>query len=501
MNDYESLRKKVPVVLLCSDSVKYLVELPKTLEAAVETAARLFPTFQPSTVRLETDINGHGRTRVQEGWLPLVQVLSGMCAAMPELWVTGEGKAPSCQDPLLITVKNAAGKLFPFRVYSFETVASVKLSYLDAVGLLGSESNHQRYLLHAGRTITNEHATFSSLNITSDTTLTMNDTAPKKIEKFGSSFTLFVKTLTGKTITLDPPTHATVADLKYLIYQKEGIPLHQQRMVSGGTTLEDPRALLSYRSIGSDSTLHLHLVLRGGKPVIYLFPPTFLPAARVSVTLSPQWGFCELDPVVDIKTTEHGESSVSWTVSAGPTGKLVDLASGTSHRYLFWEADSKVPPHLLGDATTTPTPAPTPAFNPALPVLDAATGCILPLALFLPYLDAALTRLTLHPAARAEFIAWWLPSFERLHRRNLQIAFRFVPQADFAQAARLDVDPQPDVVTRVFLLFKGVEAGEAEGWRKADGVDWAEEVGVELDKATDTGLFRVLEWGGMEVFG
>ncbi|GAA6019750.1 hypothetical protein JCM10207_009252 [Rhodosporidiobolus poonsookiae] len=500
MSDYDSLRKKVPLILLCSGSVKYLIELPMTLEAAVETAARLFPTFKPSTVRLETDINGHGRVRVHEEWTPLLQLLSEKRSMMPELWVAGETKVlphPTC---LTITVQNGDGALFPFRVSSLATVDCVKSGYLDAAGLGGSDSNHQRYLLYEGHTITDEQATFASLKITSDTTLTMNDIAPKRIKGLGGSkLTLFVRTLTQKTLTFYVPTLSTVEDLKCFIQDKEGIPPDQQRVIFGSRELEDPRVLLSYAELTHRSTLYMVTVLRGGKPVVYLFPPTFLPAARVSVTLSPQWGFCELDPVVDIKTTEHGESSVSWTVSAGPTGKLVDLASGTSHRYLFWEADSKVPPHLLGDATTPPGPAP--AFNPASPVLDTATGCVLPLALFLPYLDAALTRLTLHDAARAEFIAWWLPSFERLHRRNLQIAFRFVPQADFAQAARLDVDPQPDVVTRVFLLFKGVEAGEADGWRKAEEVDWAEEVDVELDKATGTGLFRVLEWGGMEVFG
>jgi hypothetical protein len=44
-----------------------------------------------------------------------------------------------------------------------------------------------------------------------------------------------------------------------------------------------------------------------------------------------------------------------------------------------------------------------------------------------------------------------------------------------------------------------VKEEESEGWRKVEEVDWVEEVGVEQDKFGDEKLFRVLEWGGMEV--
>ena len=68
-------------------------------------------------------------------------------------------------------------------------------------------------------------------------------------------------------------------------------------------------------------------------------------------------------------------------------------------------------------------------------------------------------------------------------------------------SAKLEVEPKPDVVTRVFLLFKGVGEEQAQGWRKVDEVDWVKEVGVEVEQARDEKRFRVLEWGGMEVVG
>ena len=45
---------------------------------------------------------------------------------------------------------------------------------------------------------------------------------------------LFVKTLTGKTLTLDQPSNNTIENLKMRIQEQEGIPLDQQRLVFAG---------------------------------------------------------------------------------------------------------------------------------------------------------------------------------------------------------------------------------------------------------------------------
>lgn len=63
------------------------------------------------------------------------------------------------------------------------------------------------------------------------------------------------------------------------------------------------------------------------------------------------------------------------------------------------------------------------------------------------------------------------------------------------------VTPTPDVVTRVFMLFKGVSETAAWEGSKDRDVDWAKVVGVDVERALDGRLFRVLEWGGMEVLG
>lgn len=96
---------------------------------------------------------------------------------------------------------------------------------------------------------------------------------------------------------------------------------------------------------------------------------------------------------------------------------------------------------------------------------------------------------------------YWLPSL----LKHKYVALQFLPQKAYEVTAPMNVTPVPEVITRVFMLFQGVEDKDLTQWSQArlrteeDVSRWARIVGVDVEKAMDTKLYRVLEWGGMEV--
>lgn len=86
---------------------------------------------------------------------------------------------------------------------------------------------------------------------------------------------IFVKTLTGKTSTLEVEPADTIKNVKFMIHNKGGIPQHQQLLTFGGKKLEDDCALSVY-NIENESTLNLVSRFRPGMQRIIVQTPNTL---------------------------------------------------------------------------------------------------------------------------------------------------------------------------------------------------------------------------------
>lgn len=176
------------------------------------------------------------------------------------------------------------------------------------------------------------------------------------------------------------------------------------------------------------------------KPVIYLYPEE---ETQVSVELT-------LDGKLSCTYPAYQDG---WNVTAMPDGTL--YADGLSYNYLYWEGETNA-------------------------AWDWSEGFCVKGADTAAFLEDALEKLGLTRREANEFIVYWLP----LMQDNPYNLISFQTEA-YTDAAKLDIDPAPDTLIRVFMTWRASETHVAVNTQKLD--------------APQRNGFTVVEWGGTEV--
>ena len=166
---------------------------------------------------------------------------------------------------------------------------------------------------------------------------------------------LFVKTLTGKTVTIEVEEGESIEDVKAKISEKEGIPAEQQRLIFGGQQLQDGKTIDDY-DVGDDATLHLVLRLRGGgmKKVDFDFVKKHLKGVskdefETVVEFVKQGGDRTLMPNVNRNINLESNSNSNEDTIDGGAAPTVSAEDGTKYIHGFYRIGDK--PRRIGDTS------------------------------------------------------------------------------------------------------------------------------------------------------
>lgn len=148
-------------------------------------------------------------------------------------------------------VKTLTGKTVSVEVEEGESIEDVKAKISEKEGIPAE----QQRLIFGGQQL-QDGKTLDDYDVSDDATLHL-------VLRLRGGMQLFVKTLTGKTVSVEVEEGESIEDVKAKISEKEGIPAEQQRLIFGGQQLQDGKTLDDY-DVSDDATLHLVLRLRGG---------------------------------------------------------------------------------------------------------------------------------------------------------------------------------------------------------------------------------------------
>jgi len=191
----------------------------------------------------------------------------------------------------------------------------------------------------------------------------------------------------------------------------------------------------------------------GEKPVLYLYPEA---ATDVSV------GVADSSRI----TSSYPEYGDGWRVSAAPDGTLVDRKTGRSLYALYYEA-------LLSE-------------NEAI----GDEGFVVSHDDLIPFLEERLAALGLTEREAEEMIVYWLPKMQSHDFCYVRFSLTEEEQRENA----LQIEPAPDHLIRIRMVWQGLDTGEAK-----EVAGRIREQRIEpVDRSALEG-FVAVEWGGTEI--